>query len=63
MAFPVALVTGLVELATMLFKKKGKVNNALQFLLDAGLNLEAFKRARKKIDDSVDKNAAETDPT
>lgn len=62
MPFPVALALGIVDLLKMLFQKKAKVNEALDFLTQAGLNLEAFKRARKKLDDSADRIAKEPDP-
>ncbi len=58
MAFPVALAVGVLDLFKMIFAKKQKVNDAVDWLIKAGVNLEHLKAARASIDRAADNIAA-----
>jgi hypothetical protein len=58
MPIPAAVVVGVLDLVRMLCGKKRRVNDALAFLVEAGLNVESFKAARRSIDESADRIAA-----
>lgn len=48
------LILGVIELVKAIWPKKSKINRAVDALVAAGLKIEAFKSARRKIDDWAD---------